>query len=167
MFQKWNYALNSHKKATEWTCPYLPVLQIAGDVPTAVAPRVSLVQTVWKDLYPPAVRERQIQSQKACRSFQLWGVFLYHRWWSVCTSWCLTRSLSSHVIPEMDALCLGISRVNRGDEDCGFTGRKDVSCSAGHHVEACTAQRAGKAHTPPFFITQHHIRLPWWTFPHP
>lgn len=93
-------------------------------------------------------------------------VFLYHRW-CVCTSWCLTRSISSHVIPEMDALCLGISRVNRGDEDCGFTGRKDVSCSAGHHVEACTAHRAGKAHTPPFCITQHHIRLPWWTFPHP
>lgn len=69
--QKSNHAIDFHKKAAEWTCPYLPVLQTAGDVPTAVAPRVSLVQTVWKDLYPPAVQECQIQCQRACGSFHL------------------------------------------------------------------------------------------------
>lgn len=60
-------------------------------------------------------------------------------------SWCLTRTLSSHVIPEMDTLCLGVSRANRRDEDCGFTSGKDVSVSVGHEVEACTANRGGSS----------------------
>lgn len=121
--------------------PYLPVLQTTRDVPTAVAPRVSLVQTVWKDLHPPAIQECQIHCQRACTSFQLWDLLLYNRWWRVCRQRYLTGSLASHVVPEMDTPCLGISKMNGGDEDCGFPGREDASRSAGHHVEACNIQQ--------------------------
>lgn len=58
----------------------------------------------------------------------------------------LTRTLSSHVIPELDALCLGISRVYRRDKDCGLTSRKNIGSSGDHHVEAYRQQGRERSH---------------------
>lgn len=72
----------------------LPVLAPARDVPAGVAPHVSLIQTVWEDLFPPAAQQLHIQCQRACRSIQVWSSFgIFHHHWLCVYMWSHQESL--------------------------------------------------------------------------
>lgn len=50
---------------------------------------------------------------------------------------CLTWIDSSHLIPEMDTLCLSTSSLNRGGKESTRPSRKEVCSGVRHHVETC------------------------------
>lgn len=56
------------------------------------------------------------------------------------SSGCLTWIDSSHLIPEIDTLCLSTSSLNRGGKESTRPGRKEVRCGVRHHVETCTSK---------------------------
>lgn len=53
---------------------------------------------------------------------------------------CLTWIDSSHLIPEMDTLCLSTSSLNRGGKESTRPSRKEVHSGVCHHVETCTTK---------------------------
>lgn len=123
---------------------YLPLLQGAPQVPAAVPPHVPLAQVVEEHPHPLSTLHLHVHGQGTCASSNMSSRDRARIERPLPASrGCLTWIQPPHVIPEVDALGLGASRAEGGEQVSSLAGREDVCSGVDHHVEPCRSIRVG------------------------